>query len=229
MRKSRRSRRCCAGRSRSTSVSERPSCVAPILFVCRGFSPVRIVTSRSCKRASAVTRAELTGATTMFIHRNRGRNAQAVSLGLLAAALISTVVSAADRPDAFVLVAYSNRAGGTQIASGEYLSATQASARGRGGRSGRTGHQPLRGVRDERATRPGAAGLRQRRAGRLPRTGPAALVESAQPRAGGQFTGASPTPTARCCAGCMPMRRAPGRTSPARRRWRHRRPSSSAT
>ena len=34
----------------------------------------------------------------MFIHRNRGRNAQAVSLGLLAAALISTVVSAADTP-----------------------------------------------------------------------------------------------------------------------------------
>ena len=37
----------------------------------------------------------------MFIHRNRGRNAQAVSLGLLAAALISTVVAAADKPDAF--------------------------------------------------------------------------------------------------------------------------------
>ena len=65
----------------------------------------------------------------MFIHRNRGRNAQAVSLGLLAAALISTVVSAADTPDAFVLVAYSNRAGGTQIANGEYLSATQAQPR----------------------------------------------------------------------------------------------------
>lgn len=61
----------------------------------------------------------------MFIHRNRGRNAQAVSLGLLAAALISTVVAAADKPDAFVLVAYSNRAGGTQIANGEFLTATQ--------------------------------------------------------------------------------------------------------
>ena len=61
----------------------------------------------------------------MFIHRNRGRNAQAVSLGLLAAALISTVASAADKPDAFVLVAYSNRAGGTQITNGEYLTATQ--------------------------------------------------------------------------------------------------------
>ncbi len=59
----------------------------------------------------------------MFIHRNRGRYAQAVSLGLLAAALISTVVSAADPPDAFVLVAYSNRAGGTQISNGEYLTA----------------------------------------------------------------------------------------------------------
>jgi hypothetical protein len=62
----------------------------------------------------------------MFIHRNRGRNAQAVSLGLLAAALISTVVSAADTPDNFVLVAYSNRAGGTQISHGEYVTATQA-------------------------------------------------------------------------------------------------------
>lgn len=66
----------------------------------------------------------------MFIHRNRGRNAQAVSLGLLAAALISTVVSAADQPDAFVLVAYSNRAGGTQIANGEYLSATKVTRAG---------------------------------------------------------------------------------------------------
>jgi hypothetical protein len=62
----------------------------------------------------------------MFIHRNCGRNAQAVSLGLLAAALISTVVSAADTPETFVLVAYSNSAGGTQIAHGEYLTATQA-------------------------------------------------------------------------------------------------------
>jgi hypothetical protein len=61
----------------------------------------------------------------MFIHRNRGRNAQAVSLGLIAAALISTAVSAADTPDAFVLVAYSNRAGGTQITHGQYLTATQ--------------------------------------------------------------------------------------------------------
>ena len=62
----------------------------------------------------------------MFIHRNRGRNAQAVSLGLIAAALISAAVCAADAPDAFVLVAYSNRAGGTQISHGEYLPATQA-------------------------------------------------------------------------------------------------------
>jgi hypothetical protein len=61
----------------------------------------------------------------MFIHRNRGRYAQAVSLGLLAAALISTVVAAADKPDPFVLVAYSNRAGGTQISNGEYLTATR--------------------------------------------------------------------------------------------------------
>jgi hypothetical protein len=91
---------------------------------------VRIVTPRLRTRAGAVTEAELTGATTMFIHRNRGRNAQAVSLGLLAAALISTVVSAADQADAFVLVAYSNRAGGTQIANGEYLSATQVTRAG---------------------------------------------------------------------------------------------------
>ena len=66
----------------------------------------------------------------MFIHRNRGRNAQAVSLGLLAAALISTVVTAADRPDPFVLVAYSNRAGGTQITNGEYLTATRQAPAG---------------------------------------------------------------------------------------------------
>ncbi len=55
----------------------------------------------------------------MFIHRNRGGNAQAVSLGLIAAALISAAVSAADAAESFVLVAYSNRAGGTQIAHGE--------------------------------------------------------------------------------------------------------------
>jgi hypothetical protein len=61
----------------------------------------------------------------MFIHRNRGRNAQAVSLGLLTAALISTAVCAADKPDAFVLVAYSNHAGATQFTQGEYLEAAQ--------------------------------------------------------------------------------------------------------
>ena len=72
----------------------------------------------------------------MFIHRNRGRNAQAVGLGLLAAALISTVVAAADKPDAFVLVAYSNRAGGTQIANGEYLSATRVTRAGVAGDPG---------------------------------------------------------------------------------------------
>ena len=60
----------------------------------------------------------------MFTHRNRGSNAQAVGLGLLAAALIG--VAAAETPDAFVLVAYSNRAGGPQIAQGEYRVAAQA-------------------------------------------------------------------------------------------------------
>ena len=62
----------------------------------------------------------------MFIHRNRGVKAQAVSLGLIAAALISAAVSAAGAPEAFVLVAYSNRAGGARIAHGEYLTATRA-------------------------------------------------------------------------------------------------------
>lgn len=61
----------------------------------------------------------------MFMHRNRGRHAQAVSLGLLAAALISTAAAAADAPDAFVLVAYSNRAGGTPITQGDYAVAAQ--------------------------------------------------------------------------------------------------------
>lgn len=62
----------------------------------------------------------------MLIHGNRGGNAQAVSLGLIAAALISAAVSAADAAETFVLVAYSNRAGGTRIAHGEYRTATQA-------------------------------------------------------------------------------------------------------
>jgi hypothetical protein len=61
----------------------------------------------------------------MFMHRNRGRHAQAVSLGLLAAALISTAAAAADAPDAFVLVAYSNRAGGAPISQGDYAVAAQ--------------------------------------------------------------------------------------------------------
>jgi hypothetical protein len=61
----------------------------------------------------------------MFMHRNRGRYAQAVSLGLLAATLISTAAAAADAPDAFVLVAYSNRAGGIPISQGDYAVAAQ--------------------------------------------------------------------------------------------------------
>lgn len=62
----------------------------------------------------------------MFIHRNCGRHAQAVSLGILTAAIIAAAARAAETPDPFVLVAYSNRAGGEHLASGDYTSAAQA-------------------------------------------------------------------------------------------------------
>lgn len=62
----------------------------------------------------------------MFMHRNRGRHAQAVSLGMLTAALITTAARAAETPNPFVFVAYSNRAGGEHLASGEYTTAAQA-------------------------------------------------------------------------------------------------------
>jgi len=62
----------------------------------------------------------------MFMHRNCGRHAQAVSRGILTAALITTAAYAADTSSPFVFVAYSNRAGGENLASGAYSSAAQA-------------------------------------------------------------------------------------------------------
>ncbi len=59
----------------------------------------------------------------MFMHRNRGRYAQAVSLGILTATLAGAA-HAADA-DAFVLVAYSNRTGGENLSSGDFGHAAQ--------------------------------------------------------------------------------------------------------
>ena len=61
----------------------------------------------------------------MFIHRNTGRRAAAVSLGILTVAVIAKAAQA-ETPDPFVLVAYSNRAGGQPLASGNYPNAAQA-------------------------------------------------------------------------------------------------------
>jgi hypothetical protein len=61
----------------------------------------------------------------MFMHRNCGSPAQAVSLGILTAAL-ATTAAAADAADPFVLVAYSNRTGGQHLVSGDYSGATEA-------------------------------------------------------------------------------------------------------
>ncbi len=61
----------------------------------------------------------------MFIHRNSGRRAAAVSLGILTVAAIAPVARA-QTPDPFVLVAYSNRAGGEPLTSGNYGNAAQA-------------------------------------------------------------------------------------------------------
>lgn len=61
----------------------------------------------------------------MFMHRNCGRHARAVSLGILTATLISTA-RAAQAPAPFVFVAYSNRTGGEGLISGDYGSAVQA-------------------------------------------------------------------------------------------------------
>ena len=62
----------------------------------------------------------------MFMHRNCGRQAQAVSLGMLTAALVTATAAAAETTDPFVLVAYSNRAGGREPITGDYGSAAQA-------------------------------------------------------------------------------------------------------
>jgi hypothetical protein len=62
----------------------------------------------------------------MFMHRNRGRYAQAVSLGILTTGLIASAAPAAELSDPFVFVAYSNRTGGAQLATGEYADAAQA-------------------------------------------------------------------------------------------------------
>ena len=61
----------------------------------------------------------------MFSHRNTGTRAAAVSLGILTVAAIAQAAQA-ETPDPFVLVAYSNRAGGQPLMSGDYGSAAQA-------------------------------------------------------------------------------------------------------
>lgn len=62
----------------------------------------------------------------MFIHRNCGRHARAVSLGILTAAIIAAAARAAETQDPFVRVACNHRVGGAQLASGDYTSAAQA-------------------------------------------------------------------------------------------------------
>ncbi len=62
----------------------------------------------------------------MFRHRNCGRRARAVSVGILTSAIIVTAARAAETPAPFVFVAYSNRTGGEKLASGDYATASQA-------------------------------------------------------------------------------------------------------
>jgi hypothetical protein len=62
----------------------------------------------------------------MFMHRNRGRYARAASLGMLTALGTTAVARAAETSEPLVLVAYSNRAGGARLLSGDYGSAAQA-------------------------------------------------------------------------------------------------------
>jgi hypothetical protein len=57
-------------------------------------------------------------------HRDSAGNTHTVALGILAG-LLSTSVTAADAPDSFVLVAYSDRAGGSHLSEGDYRGATQ--------------------------------------------------------------------------------------------------------
>jgi hypothetical protein len=61
----------------------------------------------------------------MFIHRNSGRRAAAVSLGILTAAAIAQPAPA-ETPEPLVLVAHGNRAGGEPLTNGNYGSAAQA-------------------------------------------------------------------------------------------------------
>jgi hypothetical protein len=59
-------------------------------------------------------------------HRHTTGRTHTVTLGILAAGLLSTSVHAADAPGPFVLVAYSNRTGGHALAGGDYSGATRA-------------------------------------------------------------------------------------------------------
>lgn len=61
----------------------------------------------------------------MFMHRSCGSPAQAVSLGILTVALVTTA-AAAESADPFVLVAYSNRTGGQNLMTGAYSRAARA-------------------------------------------------------------------------------------------------------
>jgi hypothetical protein len=66
-------------------------------------------------------------ATRMFSrHRPSIGRTHTVTLGILTAALLSTSVPAADAPDPFVLVAYSNRVGGGPLVDGDLSAATRA-------------------------------------------------------------------------------------------------------
>jgi hypothetical protein len=65
-------------------------------------------------------------------HRHTAGRPHTGTLGFLAAGLLSTSVQAADAPDPFMLVAYSNRSGGRDLAGGDFAGATRALARGPG-------------------------------------------------------------------------------------------------
>jgi hypothetical protein len=58
----------------------------------------------------------------MFMQRNCGRHAQALSLGILTDTILARTV-AAETADPFVFVAYRNRAGGQNLLSGDSRSA----------------------------------------------------------------------------------------------------------
>ena len=182
---------------------EHSSCVAPILFVCRVTG--RFVSSPTRRRRAAQCYpAELTGATTMFIHRNRGRNAQAVSLGILAAALIARWPPPPTRRTPSCSSPTATAPAGTQIANGEYCTRLAGGVRrrpeGADARSAGTRHQSLRGLRDERSSCP-------RRA--RPVTAPCRAALGGQQRRASVRRHAAramwpppwPTPTARCCTG----------------------------